>query len=191
MNTLMAIVLGCGLLYVYVRAVESQWPSSYFALDTRYDYALTQSPVCYSLFRFGPVGAVTLFAAVTLDRYGEDPKAAILGIVLLHTSTTTVRTAWSATVTRKRRHEAVQWPLFLLHGVTTLGLVLVGLGAIASRRAFQGLIPEPKELAAEIWGALLAAVGAVFLLGVVDNRRRTKEAVLARSISLDPPIRRG
>lgn len=138
------------------------------------------------MFRFGPVAAVALFAAVTLDRYGDNSSVGVVGIVAVHAATTTGAAAWSATVGRRRLGRPLQWPLFLLHVLITIVLFAIAAAALSLEDALRGLVPKPEDIAAEMWGGALAAVGAVYLLGVVSDRKEKAESVMARSRAAIP-----
>lgn len=50
----LSVILGVGFLYVFYRAIQLQWPESYFGATDLSAYAIATSPIRYVAFRFAP-----------------------------------------------------------------------------------------------------------------------------------------
>lgn len=186
MNEMMAALAGFAALYIFFRAVESNWPSAYFKLDSALEYAIARTPARYVIFRLGPVFLVSLFVASTLERYGDDPHLSVVGLVVLHVTATSGRVVIGQ-MRALLAHRVVKWPLVILAALVTLGSAGAGMLATILRSELDGLIPAPSDLASEIWGGTIAAVGAVYLLRVVQDRSSGAQQALVHARKEIPP----
>lgn len=160
MELALGVVLGAVFLYVFYRAVQLQWPESYFGATDLGAYAISLSPVRYLVFRLLPPFAACLFVAVSLDRVGASGWRGALGVAGLHTMQTTgwslIQAArWPTTVFRHRV------PIVIIRIVSGLGIMGSGLMAGALFEVLAPLIPPVRELSATLWtGGVAGVIGA-------------------------------
>jgi hypothetical protein len=170
------MVLGVGLgalfLEMFYRAVQFQWPDSYFAAGDTTAYAISVSPIRYLTFRFLPVYATCLFVDVTLGRNSSSPLLATLLIAALHSIRpirSFVEGMFASSVLR--RHRA---PVLVLRLATIGGIFLVSLLAYVSRVKLESLVPSVHDVTTTLWTAAIAGIGGAYVLQV--SRGRTSDA---------------
>jgi len=128
-----AVVLGVGFLHLFFRAVESQWPASYFALTSGPDYAISRSFARYLTFRLLPVFVVAVFAATTLARDGRAVVLPVVVMGVIHASVTSGR-ALTGVV---RSGRLARRPLLaLMHSAVILAIAGVSLAGALSADSF-------------------------------------------------------
>lgn len=182
----LAVVLGVGFLYVFYRAIQLQWPESYFGVTDLSAYSIATSPIRYIAFRFAPVYLTCLFAAVTLDRSGESSFAGALGIGIGHSLLTSgwaliQASRWGKTL---RRH---RFPILMLRILTLFGLVLVAWLAWRTRSLFVGLVPEASLISATLWTGVVAAVVGVFIVRISRGHSITEYEMAQEGLRRIPP----
>lgn len=178
MNQALAALSGVAALHVFFRAVRANWPAAYFELDSSIEYALARSPIRYVAFRLGPVFLVSLFIACTLDRYNDDPSWSVAGAVALHLLTTSGRVIQEQ-LQALFANRVVRWPVVVLAVFVAAGSACSATLALLFRAPLSGLIPRPADLAAEVWGGAVAAVGAFYVLGLAKSGRSAAEDALS------------
>lgn len=162
-DSLLAIVLGVGVLYMFYRAVEVEWPESYMTLDSGIDYALTSHPFRYIAFRFLPIYLVTVFAAVSLDRGHVVAWPAVVAICLSHALLHNGRALIGL---RNSQQPSRRGPLLVLHAIVAFGVLVAGALALSSRSELVDVIPKPGVLSTALWTAALAGVIGAFVIAL-------------------------
>lgn len=153
MGEIIAIVLGVAFLHVFFRAVESQWPASYFALTSGPDYAITRSLARYLTFRLLPVFVVAVFAAVTLGRADEWVIIPILLIGAMHALLTSGR----ALLGLIRSGRLPRRPLLgLLHPMVMAAVVATALIGSLAASSLESVVPEIEEVTSALWTGLIS-----------------------------------
>jgi hypothetical protein len=177
---LTAVALGVAFLYVFYRAVEFQWPESYFGASDTASYSISLSPFRFAAFRFAPVAATCLFVAVTLDRANSHPLAGALLLGGAHGAATVGRAFVVGVFAPRtlRRHRA---PVLLLRLVILIGVLAVALGCAALRVQAAPLVPEVHEMAATAWTAIFAGVLGAFVIRVSQGRTGDTTELMKRS----------
>ncbi|MGH9890568.1 MAG: hypothetical protein ACREA0_00995 [bacterium] len=159
------VVLGAAFLYAFFRAIQLNWPESYFGVGELAAYAISASPVRYTLFRFGPVYGTALFAGVATDRVGTDGFVTATGVGVLHALLTSgwgllQAVRWPAEIRRRRR------PILVVRVVVLLGVVGVSALAGVSRGVFAAIVPPISEISATLWTGIIAGVLGAFVVRV-------------------------
>jgi hypothetical protein len=173
-----AVILGVAFLYVFYRAVETSWPTSYYSVGQRPDQTISRSLVAYLIFRFGPIYITCVFAGAVLSEQGYAVVWPVILIAGLHALLTSGR----ALVGLIRSGAVRRRPLVTaLHiGVIVLAL-LVGIAAALSASTFEDYVPSNSEVATALWTALIAGVVATFLVRVTTAPAPDISATLGRS----------
>ena len=173
-----AVILGVIFLYVFYRAVETSWPTSYYSVGRRTDQTISQNLVAYLIFRFGPVYVTCIFAGAVLSEQGNAVVWPVILIAGLHALLTSGRALGGLI----RSGTARRRPLITaLHtGVIALS-ILVGVGAAVSASAFEDYVPSNSELTSALWTALLAGVVGVYLVRVTTAAEPDIYSALSRS----------
>jgi hypothetical protein len=155
-DSLLAIAFGVLVLFMFYRAVRTEWPDSYLSVETRgLEFSIISHPVRYVLFRFLPTFLVCVFVAVSLDRAHTNPVGAVLAICVIHAAMNNGAAIW------RMAHQpagARDTPLLLMHVVIAGGLVVVGVLALVTRNTFEEFVPTLDELGATLWTAAFAGV---------------------------------
>jgi len=120
---------------------------------------------------------VALFIACTLVRYGEEPYPSVAAMVIIHLGGTSGRAVLEQ-LQALRGGRIVRWPLVILAILVAIGCAGAGALALLLQSSLSGMIPRPADLAAEVWGGALAAVGAVYLLGLAQSRQSSVDHAL-------------
>lgn len=141
----LAILLGLAFLRIFYRAVQLQWPESYFGASDLSVYSISTSPIRYLLFRFAPVFVAALFVSVSLNRSGHSGLIGAVGVGGGHAVLTSgwaliQATRWPAAV---RRH---RFPILLLRAAVLLLLFGLSYLAYLSSDVFSPLVPHVGSL---------------------------------------------
>lgn len=165
MPEIAAVALGLGFLHIFYRAVQLNWPESYFGATELSTYAVATSPVRYALFRFGPVFLACLFVAVSLDRAGRSGLVGSLVIGVAHSLTTTGRALVQAALLPSpiRRHRV---PTLIVWGVVFLGVMLTAALAGLVSGYSSAFVPDSNEIVSSLWTGLIAGVLGAYLAKV-------------------------
>jgi len=185
MDLALAVLLGVGFLFVFYRAIQADWPERYFAANDVSAYAISTSPLRYSLFRLGPTFVVCVFVAVMLDRRGaEGPLGAIL-VSIVHASLTLgwALAVWARSNAALRRSTL---SIALFRAVTFAGVVIMGVAAAITFRSFSGFVPSLQELSAGWWTAVLAGIAAAFVLRFTKGHPLNEYELVQRSLYAIP-----
>ncbi len=180
MELAVGVALGVGFLFVFYRAVQLQWPESYFGASDISAYAISASPVRYVAFRFLPVYVACLFVAVSVDRSGGSGLLAAVLVGVGHASMTVgwALLVWFRSAPALRRHRV---PIAILRTVVFLGVVSSSLAAAATRRLLAPLVPRVQELSATLWTALLAGIVGAFVVRVSRGASVTEYELVEQS----------
>jgi uncharacterized membrane protein len=166
-----SIGLFCGwLVNVFYVAVKHVWPFNYFGLDGSVDPIVSRNLLRYILFRFVPPGFGFAAAVLTVERMGGSLWWAYAGCAISH-----VGPVLLAVANAFRRKALMNGAAFILVGLAVLG---VGVAVMCYRQQFSGIVPAPKELVANLWAGVLAAVGAIYLQRVVLVKKDPDTLVL-------------
>lgn len=166
MGEVIAAVLGVTFLHVFFRAVESQWPASYFALTTGPDYAITRSLARYLAFRLLPVFVVAVFSAVTLARADRSVVIPVLVIGGLHALLTSGR----ALLGIVRSGRLGRRPLLgILHPAVMAAVIVTAVAGSLSANAFESIIPRLDEVTSALWTGLIAGVIGAYAVRVTQT----------------------
>jgi hypothetical protein len=174
-NTLLASAFGVGLLFVFYRAVRSEWPDNYMSVDSSgLEYAIISHPLKYFAFRFLPIYLVCVFVAVSLDRSGTEAAWAVLFICVLHAALNSGTAIWRMTRSNEGNRQA---PLLLMHIVVAIGVFAAGGFALLTRSDLARFVPTLHELGAALWTAAFAAVFGVYILNASRADRGSWKAI--------------
>lgn len=147
MEEIAAVFISVGMLHVFFRAVESQWPASYFALASGPDYAISRNLFRYFGFRLLPVFAVATFAAVSLARSAEAVVVPVVLIGLVHGLLTSGR----ALLGLVRSGRAGRRPLLVaMHPVVIASVTAGALAAVLAARPLEPYVPEVASLSSDL-----------------------------------------
>ncbi len=178
-----ALALGGALtLFLYFRAIESNWPFSYYSLTSLdVSYRASQSPVRYCLFRFGPVFVVSLFASVTATRLPSvtaSPMAIAIVIPAIHGIPALIFPALSRAFGWNRSRS---WALVTTYIVVYLITLLVGALAGFVRYRASPAVPTPDAVVATLWTGLIAGIAGVLVVSA--SRAKAADAHGALTVS--------
>jgi hypothetical protein len=180
----LGVALGSAFLFAFYRAIQFQWPDSYFAAGDTLSYAISASPIRYLAFRLLPIYATCVFVGVTLTRLKGAPLLAVIAIGVIYslpTGLSILRDARSdATI---RRHRA---PVLVLRVVTILGILTVAILAFASRDVMAPLVPAVHDVVVTLWTAAIAGVLGAYTLQVSRGRTANAQKLAHRSASNIP-----
>lgn len=175
---LSAVLIGVGFLHVFFRAVESQWPTSYFALTSGPDYAITRSLGRYLTFRLLPVLVVAVFAAVTLGRAGDAVVIPVAFIGAIHAGTTSGR----ALLGLVRSGRAPRRPLLtLMHPAVMVGVTCIAVAGALVAPWFDGAVPSVDDVTSDLWTGLIAGVVGAYAVRVSQPGHVSSDIVFAES----------
>jgi len=160
-GTILALVLPVAFLFMFYRAVESEWPESYSVLATNSSLWSSRSLGHYLGFRIAPVLAVTTFAAVATNRAERNAFFVALGVPLVHWALTSGRRIVRDMRASSRPNNFLP-SLFVACGLF-LAYTFVGVLAWLLREQAGPLIPEVDEIVTGLWTAFSAGIVAVFL----------------------------
>lgn len=185
MEVTIATLLGLAFLYIFYRAVQLQWPESYFGANDLAAYAISISPARYAAFRFGPPFVTCLFVYVTLDRLGRSAavgaSAVGIGHAMLRPGWALIQAArWPRSVFRHRV------PIVLVHIGVLLGLIATtGLSVVLAPTAAP-LVPPATEISSTLWTALVAGIIGAFVVRVSRGHPVTEYELAAEGIRRIP-----
>jgi hypothetical protein len=156
-----AVALGAAFLYAFFRAVQTQWPASYFGATDTTSYAITRSPFRYTAYRLGPLFVVCLFIAVTLERRDGYALGAALSLSVTHAASTNgYALVESSRRAGLRRHRI---PVSLVKAFVLVGLLVIGYSAYLTRGVLESVVPPLSEMTAALWTALLAGIAGAYI----------------------------
>jgi hypothetical protein len=182
-DSLLAIAFGVGVLFVFYRAVKSEWPDNYMSVDsTGLEYSIISHPLKYLAFRFLPIYLVCVFVAVLLDRAHTNPVTAVLMICTIHAAWNNGLAIYTLVRTPEGQRQA---PLLVMHAAVAIGVFVAGAAALLSRSELATFVPSLHELGATLWTAAFAAVFGVFILSTSRADRGTWKAI-QRSLDKHP-----
>ncbi len=178
MGEVAAVVIGVAFLHIFFRAVESQWPASYFALTSGPDYAISRSLMRYLLFRLLPVFVAATFAAVTLARAGRMVLLPVAAMGVVHALVTSGRAMLGMLRAEQRRRRPL---LAAMH--PTVMLLVLGTAMLAGLMApnFERYIPDLSAVTSDQWTGLIAGVVGAYAVRVSQRQHVDTEAVLRAS----------
>jgi hypothetical protein len=158
-----AITLGVVFLFIFYRAIQSQWPEAYFGASDVSAYAISATPTRYALFHLLPVFVVCLAVAVLADRRGLPGSLAGISIGVIHGCLSLGRSliVWGRSDVGQRSHRA---SIALMRGFVFLGVVGAAFAAVWTRRILEPVVPSLTELNTALWTALLSGVAAATVL---------------------------
>ncbi len=174
----LAALLGAAFLHAFYRGVQHKWPNSYYTLPASADPIVSRRLPRYLLFRFGPVYAVAVFVAVTMARLREAVVLSLALMLLLHIGTTNATSVLGQL--RLRRSESFSLTAVVYNACAMVLIVLAGVLAVLTRRLWEPLIPQPKEVSTAIWTGLAAAVLASYVQHLTSGDRQLPD-LLARA----------
>lgn len=155
-----AVGFACGLvLNVFYIVVRHAWPQNYFGLDGTVDPIVSRNILRYTLFRFAPPFIMAAAASLTSERLGYSAALGVSVAVLVHV----IRPLHDVMVRVQRR----QWGPATGRMVIVLGVFGAAALAFVIRGSLSAVVPRPSDLVANLWAGALAAIGAVYLQGVV------------------------
>lgn len=162
MPTMLTVLFSVAFLFMFYRAVESEWPESYSILSTSSSYWSSHSLLHYIGFRLAPVLLISVFATVVAERdEGTHAWLVALGVPLVHWATTSGRKVLRGA---RRVHRPNNYiPTVLVAFALLMGYLTTALIAWQLRAAAAPLVPGLDEIVAGLWTGLAAGVVAVFL----------------------------
>lgn len=178
MGEVLAVVMGVGFLHVFFRAVESQWPASYFALSSGPDYAITRSLGRYLAFRLLPVLVVSIFAAATLTRSNRHVVVPVAVIGASHAALTSGRALVGVIRSGRLRRRPL---LGLMHPAVMLAVVGVSVAGALTAGSFRSIVPDLDAVASDLWTGLIAGVVGAYAIRVSQGRFLDTGDVLKQS----------
>lgn len=187
MALIVAVVLGVAFLAMFYRAVQLNWPESYFSATEVSSYSISTSPWRYLTFRFLPVYMTCIFVAVTLERIGSSALLGSMSVAVTHGFLTSGRAIAEAMVrwpSHVRRHRI---PVLMLHGLVVLGLALIGFLAYMTSDGFAPIVPTLNELSATLWTGLVAGIIGAFIVRVSRGHPISDADLVDQSMKRIPP----
>jgi hypothetical protein len=158
-----AVALGVAFLYVFFRAVETNWPASYYAIEHKTERTISSNLLRYCLFRFAPIYIVGAFAGAVLSHQGQAVVVPVLLIAILHAALT----AGHALVQIVRSGQIARRPLVVgLHATVIAGCLIAGGAAALTASAFDGYVPTGSDLTSSLVTALAAGVAGAFIVRI-------------------------
>jgi hypothetical protein len=178
-EALLGAALGIGFLHAFYRALETQWPASYFSVSNAVDRSISVSLWRYLTFRTGPILAVGLFAVVSVDRAGGIGWCCAVLIGAVHWALTSGRAIFTAA--RLPTTNAQRNPLVVLHLALLPPVALSTLLAIVLAGPLSFLVPPIETVSSDLWTAVAAAVLGAYLVRVVSGRQQEANEAVERS----------
>jgi hypothetical protein len=179
------VVLGSAFLYAFYRAVQFQWPDSYFAAGDTVSYAISATPIRYLAFRLLPIYATCVFVAVTLTRVHAAPLLAVLAIGVIHSLPTGMSVVRDVQSDRTiRRHRA---PVLVMRAAVIVGIMGTAVLALASRGATAHLVPSVHDVVVTLWTAAIAGVLGAYAITVSRGRTANAQKLSHRSATSISP----
>lgn len=178
--TIGGTLLGAAFLFAFFKAVQLNWPESYFGVGEMAAYAISASPWRYVLFRFGPVLVTSLFVGVSVDRAGGNGEIGAIATAGLHAALTSgwglaQAAKWPADVRKRRR------PILVVRVVVLVGVVGIGVLAAAIRRLLAPAVPPLSDLSATLWTGLIAGVLGAFIVRISRGHPVHEHEMIDRS----------
>ncbi len=182
----LAIALGAAFLYAFYRAVEAQWPASYFAVQPGLLLSVTQSPWRFIAFRFFPIFVTSVFIAVSVERAHGDALLAVVGVAAAHILLSTGRGIYAQLrAPLERRNTA----LLLFYVAVSLGVLAASIAGYLAAGSLKSVVPQVRELSASLWTALLAGIVGAFLVRISRRGSTDRHAAFRESKRrLDPAL---
>lgn len=176
-------------LQIFYAVMRSEWPKAYSGGVASVERFVSRSPLRYSLYRFGPVVALSAFAAVTASR----SQASVGGVLAIGVGLHLALTSGRALVTIGRWIDRPQ--LVVLHLFVSVGVITCTVAVWRHYPLFDPYVPSADDVVTSLWTAGIGAVLAAYLLrrepkGSSDraefsrSRKQVGERLLAR-IDLD------
>jgi hypothetical protein len=180
----LGIVLGSAFLFAFYRAIQFQWPDSYFAAGDTVSYAISVSPIRYLAFRLLPIYATCVFVVVTLNRLHAAPLIAVIAIGVIYASPTGRSVLRDARADPTiRRHRA---PVLVLRVITILGIQVVAILAFASRGVMAPLVPSVHDVVVTLWTAAIAGILGAYAIQASRGRTANAQKLANRSANSIP-----
>jgi hypothetical protein len=155
------------LLNIFYVSLKHVWPQNYFGLSGSVDPIISRNLVRWTVFRFVPPVIAAAAASLTAQRAAGFPLVAAAFTIALH-----VGRLIKPTIQAVRRR---YWSAFIYYALL-ISILLLAMGlATVGRNIFSPVVPEPKELVANIWAGFLAAIGAIYLQRVVLLRKKPRD----------------
>lgn len=178
--TVSGVLLGAAFLFAFFRAVQLNWPESYFGIGELAAYAISASPWRYVAFRFGPVLVTAIFVAVSVERAGGDGSMGAIATAGLHAGLTSgwgllQAVRWPKSIRRRRR------PILLVRLVVLIGVVGIGYLAAAFSGFAAPLVPPLSDLSATLWTGLIAGVLGAFIVRISRGHPVHEHEMIDRS----------
>lgn len=173
-----AVLLGLAFLHMFFRTIESRWPTSYFALVSGPDYAISRNLLRYLTFRLAPVFVVGVFVAVTLERAAIPAYGPVVIIGVAHAVVTSGR-AFAADVKSSRRRQRVL--RLLVHLVVMGMLAATAVVSVWWSPMFEGLVPGLERITSDLLVGLVAGVIAAYAIRVSAGSHVDMDEILKTS----------
>lgn len=180
-EAIVGVFLGSAFLYVFFKAIQLNWPESYFGVGELAAYAISASPWRYALFRFGPVLVTSLFVAVSVDRAGGDGRVAAIGTAGVHGLLTSglglaQAVRWPSDLRKHRR------PILIIRGIVLFGAAGIGLLASMIRSALSPIVPPISEIGPTLWTGIIAGVLGAFIVQISRGHPVTEQDMIENSM---------
>ena len=167
----LGLVAALVLHFVY-RLIQSNWPTSYYALSDYWSYVKALLPSRYLLFRFGPVVLISLFGAHQMRTAGWPVWPFVATTAAIHAGTTSLRAAWR--VVRYRQDGDRNAPLVMLHLVSAAAIAVTCVAAaLLTATDLAVLVPDYDSIKNELWAAALASVLTFAFFRAIQAPQRT------------------
>jgi len=183
-DLLLGVIFGYAFLYVFYRAVQTDWPENYFGAGDVSAYEVSMTPLRYALFRFVPVYVTCIFVAVGLDRRESFGAVGAMTLGGAHALATlgTALVVWARSDARQRPSRT---SIALIRAVVFVGVIVVALAAVATRDMLAAFVPPLTDLVTAFWTALFAGITGAFLVRV-SRGALGEYGLVARSLSQLP-----
>ncbi len=182
----LAIALGAAFLYAFYRAVEAQWPASYFAVQPGLLLSVTQSPWRFLAFRFLPIFVTSAFIAVSVERAHGDALLAVVGLAAAHILVSTGRGIYAQL---RAPHERRNTALLLFYVAVSIGIIAASISGYLAAGSLKSVVPQVGELSTSLWTALLAGIVGAFLVRISRRGSTDRDAAFRESKRrLDPEL---
>ncbi|MDO8389700.1 MAG: hypothetical protein Q7V57_04360 [Actinomycetota bacterium] len=179
LTALASILVGAGMsgvLWVFYRHVEDEWPAGYRTVSTRYDLFSRRVVLWHLTSRLLVVFSASALTAHLATAVGGSPALAVAALALSHVGLTSIRASWKA---RSRKHRGSLVAAYNL--ALTVALLLAAVLGMLAAPHLEWAFPSSAALVDSIWIALAVAVLLTAIERLAHSVDRDEQAELAQA----------